>query len=389
MLFKQMCLINYGTFDGKHRVYKVFFVTDEEPTLFLQGYFIYYPNGTKKFIANREINDLYDYKTLDDADVFENILFTEDGKKQIVLSNNSVEGLPKVINAFIEFSFFDDKFISEENEIDIDELLKELKQEDESVYLLLKLKTIAKKMELTLNDTYTVDIETVLNEVLTSLSLTSFQFREFICDKNEKLLSLFDYTFINRGLLELNIKNLVKFLKLKKAIKDKIENIKTFEDFAFIVKEFDVLPISSITMLPDNINSEKEKEIIIELSKDPDELNTEIENALLSMLRINNIQIYINGVLKIDMDIYPVYQNDIVKIKNTTKSYGFNEAVLEDNVYKISKNKVFLSLNNGKFPFFEAKKDDIYVTIKKKVDDDFNVVLDDNNVYKIKFNNKV
>jgi len=190
-------------------------------------------------------------------------------------------------------------------------------------------------------------------------------------------------------LLELNINNLIKFLKIKKAIKEKIENIKTFEDFAFIVKEFDVLPISSITMLPDNINSEKEEEVIIELSKNPDELNAEIENALLSMLKINNIQIYVNGVLKIDMDIYPVYQNTIVKIKNTTKSYGFNEAVLEDGVYKININKVFLSLNNGKFPFFEAKKDDIYVTIKKKVDDDFNVVLDDNNVYKIKFNNKV
>jgi len=389
MLFKQICLINYGTFDGKHRVYKVFFVTEEEPTLFLQGYFIYYPNGIKKFIVNREVNNLYDYRTLDDTDVYENVFFTEDGKKQITLSNNSVEGLPKIINAFIEFSFFDDKFISGEDEVDIDELLKELKQEDESVYLFLKLKTIAKKMELTLNETYTVDIKSVLNEVLTSLSLTSSQFREFICDKNEKLLLFFDYTFINRCLLELNINNLIKFLKIKKAIKEKIENIKTFEDFAFIVKEFDVLPISSITMLPDNINSEKEEEVIIELSKNPDELNAEIENALLSMLKINNIQIYVNGVLKIDMDIYPVYQNTIVKIKNTTKSYGFNEAVLEDGVYKININKVFLSLNNGKFPFFEAKKDDIYVTIKKKVDDDFNVVLDDNNVYKIKFNNKV
>jgi len=389
MLFKQICLINYGTFDGKHRVYKVFFVTDEKPTLFLQGYFVYYPDGTKKFIASREVNDLYDYKTLDDSSSFENVIFTEDGIKQIVLSNNSVEGLPKVINASIEFSFFDDRFISGGDETDIDELLDGLKQEDESVYLLLKLKTIAKKMELTLNDTYTVNMEAALEEVLTSLSLTSSQFREFVCDKNEKILSFFDYTFINRCLLELNVKNLVKFLKIKKIIKDKAESIKTFEDFAFIVKEFDVLPSSSVAMLPDNINSEKEKEVTIELSKDPDELNAEIENALLSMLRINNVQIYVNGALKIDMDIYPVYQNTIVKIKNTTKSYGFNEAVLEENVYNIGKNKINLSLNNGKFPFFEAKKDDIYVTIKKKVDDDFNVVLDDSNVYKIKFNNKV
>ena len=98
MLFKKVALIPYGTYNGKDRVFKIFF-KGVNNDLFLQGYYI--SGQSPKVIISPKLNELYDYSVINTNDGSKNFITDKNGAFKITLVNDSVPGYAKILDVVV------------------------------------------------------------------------------------------------------------------------------------------------------------------------------------------------------------------------------------------------------------------------------------------------
>jgi len=345
MKFEPVLLLPYGQYDGKNEVFKLIFEDTNNSFLKLEGFFIRTKNSEEMIIVT-DLNNTYEYKTLNIDDNTKVYKVKDLGNVvSVSISNNMVKGYPKIIEAEVSIP----NNIAEINtDNTYHEYLEKIKDINIGLYIYLNI-NIAAEASLLKNQ---YSKEEIVGSFLYNAALNDKDFLNHVSSNKDLFKKIFKTIFIDRVLLKLNIENIYRFNKTVNAYNDTYV-IDSVYNFIYFIKMSD-LPNSILKSYVANII--KYDEATIELNSKKVFPLKEVEDTLLSLMKITRVSVSFNGVIK-EFDIFPVYQRDILDIKNsnnTEKIYYFEGSKLisdEEDIYKPTGEQLIMYFNTKKHMF--------------------------------------
>lgn len=379
MLFRKIALIPYGTYNGKDRVFKVFF-KGKSNDLFLQGYYVIGENT--EVIVSTKLNELFDYSAVDTTDKNKNFITDKNGAFNISLVNDSVPGYSKVLETTISIDFI--KIKNETTIVPEDSVAYEvIKSQLSSLH---KVKpALAEYISLISYIEYKSDFKSKEKylpkiEEYPKLSILKYYktvpFLSLLSDDKNitgKLLKMFPTK------IPLNISNLSKFITLLEELKKddtiKLNNISMFDiKYGIRLLSSGVAVKSAIFMIKEALQPET-KSIILDFTKNKEELFNEFKDVVLNFYRINYVEVKKGTEIIANQSVIPIYVDNYLPRLNNEK------------LFFLSDKNLMVSLNFN-IPSIMYTTDKNEFTSKTALNSDFETINADNIQISLTFYNK-
>ena len=308
MRFRILTLFPYGERDNDRSVYKLFLVEDVHQ-YFLQGYLIQELNK-KKFLINPKLNDLSDYSVIDTNDNNKMFVFDDEGEYKIKIANDTVEGLPKLLDATVNLA------LNTPYQYSLGEAVEVFKSRLEPIYEADE--AIGENIFLYIITQYERDLPyltyTAPQGYLTE-KLYSFLRTKAICEMlgiEGELKTIYE-TSIN--ILHMNYPNeiakVIKFLKLAKQNNLNVKYL-TIPDLREIYKRINYLTKKALKEYIESIYKESQAEFEFSCTLPAEKNKQSLIKALNQIVKISRIVVYKNSQEALDVQLnIPLFAAEI------------------------------------------------------------------------------
>jgi hypothetical protein len=389
MIFKEFVSISYGDFNGKQNVHKVFFVAIiKNKELYLYGYRIKDDNGLRVTI-NKTIGEISDYHTLTD-DPNKDLVFFEDGIYDVILSNNVIKGAPKLIECKIDIRMDN----TNKEEVDIKTILNEIKEISYDMYKRISMGIVAKeKLNKSINNNFSIPESEIVSAYLLEMLMNNEKFLDELCYGDSALKELVLQAFIFKAALDVNLHNIMLSLKANKIIvkENKSNDIILLSDYMYLIRRIEAQQSTSFFMYSLNkLNEEQYKEI--KITKEPKKYDIIVRDSLYQFVRVNYIELYIDGIKVFETYTLPIYQDQMFKLLSEKTSIFFQGAKLgipsDKRLVAVDGNKELSIVAGPSIGVISFKDNDTKDKFKTKINTNFKVEAVDDRVFMLRIYNK-
>jgi len=372
MLFKEFFSIYYGGKKNGKSLYKVFF-TNEDATLFVQGYKIHdIFNDKWEFVCQRTLTKLSDWIVLDTDDESQVFKTKESGIFDIELTNPFEKGYSKVIKAQIEIKF--QPSIQENSDFSsfLKEKLSILEDKLESLHAYLLLKLSVEFAILKFLNQNNIPYEEFLDtNLLQTINTPNFYYFASSNDSIRKHLK----NILTSGTIKVTPENILNaIILLEEMVSNKL-NLDNYSltDYLFLLKLLKEVSLSSAIFSAKQLTQKFKDSIVI----DKNYQVNKIKAQFLAIPKITKITLNIDNKQIFSEEIVPVYRTDVEVINTPNAAFTF--------YFKNKTGNFSISFIHG-FPFLSWSLDD--KTDKTKIqigdiDNGFEPVYADERVFEI------